>query len=312
MKCFVGTYQPDGRGIYSFQINEDTGILTSESLFSEVKNSKYLAYYDKYIFSIIEENDKSGICVINNEGEIIDKLLCESICPCYIKYYKNFIYTANYHLGTINKFKFENNKLELVSNYTIAPKAGSHQIIIDGDRLFVPCLLLDNILVFDLELNFQDKIKFPESSGPRHGVISKENNSLFIITELSNKIYQVNLTTYDVKDCNMLLASDDSSNTFSAALKMNLNSNYLYTSTRGEDIISIIEISDDKLLFSSKFSTEGFEPRDILAVCSNKYLLVANKNSNEVVSFSLEDNSLISKVTIPGCACLICEKMEEV
>lgn len=291
MKNYVGTYDSQ---IKTIKINKN-GKIQNPKTFTKIKNSKYLAKNKKHIFSIITTTEGSGIAVIDLNGNIKQTFIYESIPSCHIAVQNNIIYTANYHLGTITKLKYTN-KISIINTLEIMKKAGTHQTIISKNKLYIPCLNLDKIIITDKNLTKIGEITLKKDSGPRHGII--KNNNLFIITEKSNQILQINIKTNQVTKTITLTTEKAAS----SAIIFSNNKKQLITATRIINQINIINIKDLKVI--KTFSTYGLETRDIKNI-NDKYLLVANQNTNQIASISLKTYKKINEKYISKCAAII-------
>lgn len=302
---YVGTYTTDlSEGIYRFELDESTGVLSNKVLFKKVDNSKYIACNDNYIFSLYDDKNESGVLVMNHEGELLDSLLFEKVTSCYIGFKGNTIYTANYHEGTVSKLEFIDEKLKLVKTVEIKKKAGCHQVIFFQDKLLVPCLFLDEVKILTEDLEEIDSIKLPHGSGPRHGVISTDNKRLYLNTELSNELF-----TYEYEDNKFklihqisILPNGETNKEGTAALRISRNGRKLYISTRGLNIITVVDIGGYLPKIMQFEESGGNHPRDILDVANDRYLLVANRFSNELLAYRLIQGRIgvvTSKLDIP-------------
>ena len=74
-------------------------------------------------------------------------------------------------------YQIVNKQIKIKSNkYLIQNKAGCHQVVLYKNYLIVPCLLLDQVRIFDIN-NDYDLVKtltFPAKTGPRHGVFNHD------------------------------------------------------------------------------------------------------------------------------------------
>ncbi len=307
---YVGTYSGDkSKGIYQFQVNEE-GVLSEALLFAEIKNSKYIGLTNTHLYSVYDDEEGSGVAVFTLDGICVDKVVYEKTTSCFLLVEDEYIYTANYHLGTITKLKFEK-KLEVIGTYLIREKAGCHQVVSYEEKLFVPCLYLDKIVVLDKELDKLNEISFPKGSGCRHGVVSADNKYLYVIGELSNKLYVVNLHTYEIVNEISVLPNKEENKEGSAAIRLSLDGSELYVSTRDMNIITVLEVKGEELEVVSIFPTEGEHPRDILNIENEKYLLVANRLSNELCSFDMNaGGKLVNKIGIPEGVSIVMEGEE--
>lgn len=301
---FVGTYtEKTSHGIYQFQIDEESGVLSQVSLFAEIKNSKYLAFTGKHLFCLYEEEGKCGVAVFDLSGKTLDKLSFEEGASCYLVVVDNSIYTTNYHQGTVNKLSFDpkTETLSHVAGHFIQEKAGAHQAIPYEDKILVPCLHLDCIKIFQEDLTPVGEIVFPTGSGPRHAVLSQEGDYLYVIGELSNMVYAVNLKTGEIASEISILPEGDVQNHGGAALRRSDDGTRLYASTREEqNRVTALKIDGAKMTVEASVSSGGKHPRDILNVLEDRYLLVANRGSNTLHSLDIQNKyEEINQIEIP-------------
>lgn len=79
-----------------------------------------------------------------------------------------------------------------------------------------------------------------------------------------------------------------------AAIRLSDDEKCIYVSTRTKDVISVIELEDHKPTVIQTVSCGGKHPRDFVLL--GQYLLCANKNTNEVVSFKINDDGTLGKI----------------
>lgn len=283
---YIGTYDENGsEGIYRFDF--DKGNLTNVKLFSRIKNAKYLQYYQDMIVTIGDIDQRAGIYLLDLSGDVIDSLAYEAVTSCYVTCLDNKIYTTNYHQGTVTEIAIIERRLYHLETVLVENGAGCHQIIFSDGLIYVPCLLIDEIRIFDEELNVENTIYFPKGFGPRHGVFSMDKKWLYVLGELSNEIAVINAKENKIVKTITILTKQDHPAPKSAAIRLSHNGLFLYVSTRDENIISVFKVIEDDLELIQTISCKGDHPRDILIV--DQYLLVANRRSNEVLSFKLID-----------------------
>ncbi len=313
---FVGTYsQKNSKGIYKFVIDDLTGNLTSVDLFCEINNSRYITYKNNTLFALFDSSEGSGIIAYNDSGKCISKLIFEKTGSCFLIFKDTFFYTANYHEGTVSKIEYKNNTFTLAHTKCIKEKAGSHQVLLYDDKLLVPCLLLDTVYILNDKLDVIDTIAFPKGSGPRHGIFSLDKNYLFFLTELSNELYTFKkdgdvFTQIKSQKVNATLSGLQQA---AAAIRLHHSGNTIFTSIRTSNIISTFDIQNITAptypIISS--SCSGDHPRDILNILNDQFLLVANRDTNQLVSFKIVNQTEIKKVsaiTIPECICICMAK----
>ena len=191
---YVGTYTSEkSEGIYAFTYENQT--ITDVHLFTKVRNPKYLAWMNDYIVAVCDFEEGSGVAVFDLNGNEIDHIVFEAFTSCYVGVKDNLIFTAHFHSGDVTLLRFENNHLELVQRTHIKEKAGCHQVIPYKDQYLVPCLFMDQIKILNQDFNVVDEISFEEGSGPRHAVFSDDEKYLYVVGELSNLLYVVDMHT---------------------------------------------------------------------------------------------------------------------
>ena len=99
-KGYVGTYtSKTSEGIYSFDF--DGKIISNVKLFSKIDNPKYLAFKGDYIVAVADYDKGSGVSLFDKEGNELDRLVYEDVTSCYIEAKGDYLYTTNYHEGTL-------------------------------------------------------------------------------------------------------------------------------------------------------------------------------------------------------------------
>lgn len=298
----MGTYSEGrSRGIYSFSFDEKEGSLSDVSLFAEVENSKYLAINDEFLFTLCSENGKGGVAVFDFQGNCVEKLLFEEVISCYLLLEGNFLYCSNYHLGTVTKLEFSSGKLQVLKKVFFAEKAGAHQVIPYKNNIFVPCLHLDKIFVLGKDLEVQGEILFQKGSGCRHGVVSLDGKYLYVLGELSNNIYCISTESLEVTTQISMIPVLSTSKEGGAALHMSEDGTKLFASTRdAENLVTIVKIQGETMIIEQIAESGGKHPRDILNICGDQYVLVANRDSDtlDVLDYK-NDMKKISSVEVP-------------
>ena len=305
-KIFAGTYTGKGsEGVYRFSCEE--GKLSDSELFCRIDNPKYLCSCGDDIAAVCDFENRSGVALISDDGMVKDRLIFEDVTSCYITFHEGRLYTANYHAGTFSAIDVNDGRLELVKTVEIKKKAGCHQVLFWNDLVLVPCLFLDKVMIYDGGLNYQKKIVFPEGSGPRHGIFSKDNRYLYLVSELSNELFVIETDSFRIVDSVGLLENGERNTEGTAAIRMSEDGKHLYVSTRGKDLISVLSVDDEKAELIQTIPCGGEHPRDF--ILTDDILLSANRFSNQVVSFQIGKNGKIEeeidRIDVPDSVCLI-------
>ena len=290
---FAGTYTAkSSQGIYSFSFED--GRLSSSQLFCEIKNPKYLTKKDNCLITVADFDYESGVALINAEGDIKNKIAFEKRSSCFITSVDDDIYTANYHTGVVTHLKLVQDELKFINSIQIQDGAGCHQILVFHERILVPCLFLDRVFIFDRSLKKIGSIHFNANTGPRHGVFSKDGKYLYLVSELSNELFVIETNEWNIIHQIPVLMSKEIHVRDTAAIRLNDDEKFIYVSTRTKDVISVIELEDHMPTVIQTVSCGGKHPRDFVLL--GQYLLCANKNTNEVVSFKINDDGTLGKI----------------
>lgn len=288
---YIGTYASDNsKGIYAFTFDTQTGEVTKPELFSEVKNAKYLSLYENQLVSPMEE-EQAGLCIQHIENHaptMVKTLFHESKTACYVMQHNDMIYSANYHEGTVLIYKQNDGTYALVKKIDIAPKAGCHQVIVHNQYILVPSLLIDKLCIYDTTADYQlvKELDFPQGTGPRHGVFTADHTKFYLASELSNEVfvYQVDGLNFTLLTSIAVLPEGDHTNADGAAIRLSSDEKFLYVSTRGANLMSVISL-DGTIEVIQHCSCGGDHPRDFIISPNEKFLLVVNRLSNNLVVF---------------------------
>ena len=294
---YVGTYTSEkSEGIYAFTYKNQT--ITDVHLFTKVRNPKYLAWMNDYIVAVCDFEEGSGVAVFDLNGNEIDHIVFEAFTSCYVGVKDNLIFTAHFHSGDVTLLRFENNHLELVQRTHIKDKAGCHQVIPYKDQYLVPCLFMDQIKILNQDFNVVDEISFEEGSGPRHAVFSDDEKYLYVVGELSNLLYVVDMHTKKIVNTEELLENGLSHVKDTATIRK--KGDYLYVSTRTQDVITVLHVSGKDVKRIQVTSCAGKHPRDFVIVDDD--IIVANRFSDSLSVLPIEHayiQSAVSTVRIP-------------
>ena len=291
---YAGTYtSKTSEGIYS--IHFCNGSFSDLKLFAGIRNPKYLSDHNGIITAVADLSNGSGVAFFSREGKIIDQIAYEERTSCHVATEGEDIYTANYHTGTVTQLKNVNGKLKRIHSVQIQDGAGCHQVIIYGDRILVPCLFLDRVVIMDRDLNRIGSIRFNTGTGPRHGVITKDGKYLYLVSELSNELFVIRTSDWEIETSIPVLANGEMHVRDTAAIRMSEDERYLYVSTRTKNVISVIELHDHRPELIQCVSCLGNHPRDFILI--DRWLVCANRNSSQIISFEIDPDGTLGKPT---------------
>lgn len=340
MTFYVGTYtKKDSKGIYKYQISSD-GKLSNVGLMAEVINPTFLTKSkDKKTLFAVGETDKNGTGFISafkiekDSLQLINKTETGGANPCFVAINNdNYIVVANYSGGNVGLLKAEASG-ELSPLLHVQQHAGKgtterqksphpHSawfhpnkeeiIAVDlgtNELWFSKIDSVKNELVFTA----QKKLKMAEGAGPRHLTFHPNNKWIYVLNELKN-------TVSLVKEKNNVYAVDFSTNTlpsdfkaFSKAADIHISNDgkFLYASNRGHESIVIYEVNPEngRLKTVGYQSVLGAHPRNFALTPDNQFLLVANQDTDNIVSFKRDAKTgkliLVDEISAPTPVCIL-------
>lgn len=338
VRGYLGTYaSPRSRGIYTFTLDRETGRLSVPELYSEVPDCKYLSLWQGTLACPVKRGTSAGICLLdtaagkndtaaggngaaarendtaavpedtNAHQQDSQELLTESAASCYVTQDDSFVYTANYHEGTVliyqksgggnRRGETSGNGLDLVKIIESGRGAGCHQVLLHERYLMVPCLLQDRVRFFDREQGFAPagELVFPKGTGPRHGCFDREHRRFFLVSELSNQVFTYEVSggtgvgAFKLCECLELLNGWEKGGTdpASAAIRLSPDERHLYVSTRFADVLSVFHVDGASLTLVQQTGSGGAGPRDFILTKDGRYLLAVNRTEGGLVCFGL-------------------------
>ena len=311
MKVWFGGYTShDSKGIYTANVenNEDDIKLVDVKNIVEIDRPTYFQLVGDLLFTIIQNGDQSGIAtyrIKDGKAKQLDTYFHEGAAPCYISVdsQKHLVFTANYHLATINVFSYdENGKLTFITNDTHeghGPRAEqdqAHPHFFDETTSgnLVSCDLgIDAVDFYKLDgdkLKHLARYQMENGFGTRHLVFSPDGKTMYIVGELSSQVNvaRLNENTWKFEDVATYktIPDDFSDHNGAAAIRISKDGKFIYISNRGHDSITVFKVLDDgKLELVQRISVFGSFPRDFNWDKDEKYLVVANQNTNNATLY---------------------------
>lgn len=343
---FVGTYTSgSSQGIYVYRFNIANGdVQPIDSIAS--KNPSYLAIspIGTYIYAVNEngssrEGEVSAFRFDKSSGKLsfLNKQLTGGTDPCYVSESKSskWLMVANYSSGTISA-------LPVNVDGTIAPaaeiiqlegkgpdtarqeKAHAHSAIFSPDEHYLLCADLgsDKEMVYRFNPAAKEPLSAAKDSvvsvapgaGPRHIAFHPQKSNVYLVEELTGTIDAFHFTNGILKPFQHISTHPDDFNgqKGSADIHITPNGKFLYASNRGDaNSISIFSIdqANGKLHLKGFQPVLGKHPRNFIIDPSGRFLLVANRDTDNIVVFKINPQTGLLKDTgkqlhVPNPVCL--------
>ena len=343
---YIGTYTEklpfvDGKaaGIYVCGLDMESGALSRLSNTEGPRNPSYLAIDPQkrrlYAVQETEVDDNPEVHAFAVEGTALRPLNSRPAhggLPCHIAVDATgrCAISANYETGSVAVYPIrDDGSLDAASAVVQHEGAGSehprqlgphaHGVYLNAanDRLFVPDLGLDRVLVYRFDpaagsLAPADpaSVKLHTGAGPRHFVFGPGERYAFALGEMDATV-----TAFAHRDgmlnplqtVSTLPAGSDAAPSC-AEIAATADGRFVYASNRGHDSIARFSFADGVLTPLGHTPTGGRSPRDFAIDPTGTFLLVGNQDTDTVFTFrinretgDLEPTGQVLDVPNPVC-----------
>jgi 6-phosphogluconolactonase len=343
--AFVGTYtRDDSVGVYAYTFDVDTGELFPIGS-APLDNPSYLALHPsgKVLYAINEVSEFNGekggaisALAISDSGDLtlLNQQSVKGPGPCHlcIDATGKYALVANYGGGSVCVLPIgEDGALHEASDF-IQHEGSSinerrqkephaHSINLDTQNRFayVADLGMDKVLAYELDLQtgklaLAQTVTVKPGQGPRHFDMHPNGKYAYLINEIGNTV-----NAYDYEASTGALTQIQSINTLpdgffgsshTADIHVSPDGRFVYGSNRGHDSITIYAVGQDgRLTRVGQEPTGGENPRNFAIDPEGNFLLAANQNTNNIVTFRInkEDGGLEktgAEINVPRPVCL--------
>ncbi|MDR2833324.1 MAG: lactonase family protein [Streptococcaceae bacterium] len=332
---FSGYTKREAKGVYSAMFDNETGMFSDLELVCTVDNPTYLDL-DKngHLYTVAADENGGGIAGFNfdgSKGEVINYVTSEGAPLCYIAVdeARDLVYGPNYHLGQIRVYKRAKDGSLTLADQVTHEGSGPHpnQTIphvhysnLTPDNRLVACDLgTDGVYTYDVsdegKLTLVDTYFATPGAGSRHLTFHPNGKIAYLMAELNST---VEVLSYDAATGKFALIETittlpDTHEGFNgtAAIRLSKDAKHLYASNRGHDSLVVYNVSVDgtHLEISEWVSVEGKTPRDFNFSKDEKFVIVANQDSDNVTTFKRdEENGKLTLVQkdfyVPEATCV--------
>ena len=319
---FAASGTPNG-GVFRYTLSKDGKLTPAGSI--PMDRPMYFQKLGERLHVILRAPDgfdgNSAYVSCNADGgdlELSNATATNGIVACHLSVCGDDVYTVNYLSGN----------LVWVGKKTVTHRAlpdckpgrqdapHTHCVIPSPDGRYLLCtdLGLDQIKVYDRELNFVSQCDAPRGCGVRHIVFSHDGAYLYAANELDSSV-----SVYACREGRLTLLSTtpckvSCPHNLAAAIRLSPDGTRLYVSQRGEDVISIFEVSEGvHLRLIDNCACGGRGPRDIYLSPDGSLLAVANEASGDLTVLSTDGDRLTQTdhLTLDGALCVYIEETKK-
>ncbi|AUP79951.1 lactonase family protein [Flavivirga eckloniae] len=328
---YVGTYtHGDSHGIYRFEFNTETGDLTNKQLAINIDSPSFLAYSPdkKHLYSVNQSgNGFVSSYNINTDGSLslLTRVSSNGKGPCHISVNKSGdkVVVSNYVGGSVSIYPINKDgslsEASQVFNHNSENEAShAHSAKFSNDDLFVADLGRNAIYHYklknnDYKLESPSIVKMEGNPGPRHFLLDKKSEYLYVINEYGGSITSIKKTKkgFEQIDFDATLEETYKGKNKCADIHLSKDERFLYGSNRGENSIAVFKRNSKNGTLNriQNMSVHGDWPRNFSLDPTGKFLLVANKKSNNISVFKIDQESgklsFLHSINSPEPVCLL-------
>lgn len=326
-RLFIGTYtepmphvRGGAEGIYAATMDESSGRIAIAGVIAGVRNPSYVAVSPggRRIYCVQETfaGDDPRLLAFALDGSGASARPVGSVAsrggePCHITLDPKgrFVFVANYGSGSVAAFPLDPDG-GIVDAPAIVQHRGSgpnrrqdgprmHAVQSDsaGEHVVVCDLGTDTVAVYPVSERGIEAARrvsefHPEpGSGPRQLAFSPDGSRLFVVNEFSARVDSLAYAAGRLTpvDSAAMLPEDWRGDNLAAAVVIHPNGRFGYSSNRGHDSIAIFSVAADGRLRVLGWQHQGVEfPRDIAIDPSGRFLLAANQNRQEIITYAID------------------------
>ena len=347
-KLYIGTYSTRGsEGIYVVELNRQTGELRQTGSAKNDQNPSFLALHPNKRFLYAGNEASKGLNAVSaytidaktGNLTLLNQQPAQGGGPCYISLDKTgkFAFTAAYGGGAFNTFPVGTDgqlgasiKTEMYHGSNPAnprqdaPHAHSATVSPDGKSVYVCDLGNDRVYQYAIDPAAKipvQPLKTPfvtvkAESGPRHMAISANGKFVYLVEELSSSVAVFSRDTKTgnltmIQEAVHTLPADFTGKNTSADIHLDPSGRYLYQSNRGHNALAVLQVGvDGKLTLVGHTPTGGKTPRNFWMDPRGEFIIVANQETDNLVSFRRDSKTGLLTPTghelkIPAPVCVI-------
>ena len=309
------------RGIYTFQLDVENGEILFKRHFSTPSDPLFAFNFGRF----------SCVTYRNRTGSVDDGGICEyaataetlALVSRVSDQGKTYVYACtngdletadklfavDYHNGELVCFKIHKKKLlKKTGTYKFSGKGADEirqtapfpamvDFLPDHNKLYVTCLGLDKICLFDIEddgtLVYDNVHSFSlkAGNGPRKMIFNQNGDRAYVMNELSNtiEVYHYHDLTFELMQTvdTYPKEDDDEYDNVPTDIRFNFEQDHLYVTNKGHDSLVLFDIEEDGTLTYVDFEDTSPDPVNMLVYNEegNEWVVVACQKGGIVESY---------------------------
>ncbi|MFH8974566.1 lactonase family protein [Streptomyces sp. NPDC017890] len=333
-RAFIGSFTAaGGPGIVTATVAPGSGALTVLSGTDRVPDPSYLALAaDGDILYAVSETAEGAVAALRVSGDKPEPagrpVHVGGDGPTHLSLYAGHVLTANYGSGSVTAVPLRPDGSLARSASGVLRHTGSgphaqrqqgphaHQVRPDPSGRWAVSVDLgtDSVRVCTLTdgtLAVHREIALRPGSGPRHLAFHPDGSRAYVVNELAPT---VTVCRWDAADGVLqpltevpVLPEAPAGDAYPSGIVVSPDGRFVWTATRGEDVLSVFVVEQDGLRLSATVPCGGHWPREIAE--SDGFLYAANERSGDVTWFALDPETGVPRRTgslaVPAASCVV-------
>lgn len=310
---YIGTYTQKGEGIYVYELDRSNFSFKELQVLTNKNSPSFLEFHPskKYLYAANEDNNTISaykIDPVTAKLSFINEKSSEGKGPCHVSVDPKgrFIYVSNYGSGQLAVYLLNADGSigaladAIQDKGSASQKPHMHSIVpsADGKFIYASDLGIDKIMVYTVDQKTGKLTpgsvpyaEVKEGDGPRHFAIHPNGNFGYSACELHSVVnsFQIVKNTGALVPLERvsMLPSDFTGKSFAADIHFSPDGKFLYASNRGHESLATyaVDAKTGKLTTVGFQSTHGKHPRNFMVDAKNEFVIVTNRDNNNVVFF---------------------------
>lgn len=340
MQMLVGTYTRNtgSEGVYAWRVEPGWTRFTATAVNREIDNPSWIVRHPRLdvVYSVNEV--KAGAIsafACDEEGRLtlLNRVASRGADPCHLALHPagTALFVSNYSSGNLAGFALgdggelgEMRSLVQHSGRGVDPLrqsgAHAHSMVLDpgGEFAWACDLGLDQVVRYAIgesgEIDATSAVvtAVRPGAGPRLLCFDSTGRFVYVINELDNTLVAAERNAdghfVELEVCSTL-PDDFGDTSYCAHIAMSRDGRFLYASNRGHDSIAVFRVTEDGVPALVQWqSTLGRHPRHFSLTPDESHLLVANRDSDNIVVMARnrESGELTPTGTVLGVPAPVC------
>ncbi|MFC8359414.1 lactonase family protein [Streptomyces griseorubiginosus] len=333
-RAYIGSFTAaGGPGIVTATVSPDTGALKPLGALRGVRDPSYLALSaDREVLYAVSETAEGAVAAYRVTGERPEPagppVPVDGNSPTHLTVHAGHVLTANYGSGSVTAVPLRADGALTAAPSAVLRHTGSgphtprqqgphaHQVQPDPSGRWIVTVDLgtDSVRVCTLTdgtLAVHREIALRPGSGPRHLAFHPDGRHAYVLNELTPTL---TVCRWDAEEGLLrplgetrVLAGPPAGNAYPSGVVVSPDGRFVWTATRGEDVLSTFAVEGDELRLVGTVFCGGDWPRALAE--SGGYLYVANERSGEVTWFAVDPDTGLPRyegsIEVPAASCVV-------